>query len=398
MKWNLRKVWLIAHRWLGLTIGLLFAFAGLTGSLIVFDHAIDEWLNSGMMLTRHQGTQKSVSEIIAATEQVAPTAGRITNIHYPRTANGTFTLHFRDPQQSNKAETTEVFVDPITAEVQGKRVRDSGLMAVIYRLHASLLSGEAGKSLLGGIALVSLVSIISGLLLWCPLIRSGLRHGLSIRRRLFVYDLHKSLGAIFSALLLLIVVTGIYLTLPKLVKPLVTAFSAETKLPGKVKSQPAEKGAKPIGPDAAARVAQDVMPGCRLMSIELPAKPDDAYRVFVRQRSEVGDLRGVGRVWVDQYRGDVLATRDWTKFTFADTYFRIQLALHSGDAFGLLGRCLFCAVGLLPSVLYVTGFMMWRRRHKRTSTPRTVETSQRASLDQGANERNTTADLVTAQS
>jgi uncharacterized iron-regulated membrane protein len=376
MKLKLRRVWLMVHRWLGLTVGLLFAFAGLTGSVIVFDHAIDEWLNSAMMVTRHEGSQRSVAEIIAAAEQAAPAPGRIVNVHYPRIEKGTFTLHFRDPQQSNKAETTEVFVDPITAEVLGQRVRDSGLMAAIYRLHSTLLAGDTGKGLLGGLALLSLVSISSGLVLWWPLIRRGIRIGIGIRSGMVVYDLHKSLGGLFSPILLLIVVTGVYLTLPKLVKPLITAFSKETKLPTKVKSKPREPGMQAIGPDAAAQVAQQTMPGCRLMSIELPLKADDAYRVFVRQSGEVGELRGVGRVWVDQYQGNCLATRDWRTFTIADTYFRIQLALHSGDAFGLLGRWLFCLAGLVPSVLYVTGFIMWRRRSKLTSAALSIEASR----------------------
>jgi uncharacterized iron-regulated membrane protein len=216
-----------------------------------------------------------------------------------------------------------------------------------------------------------LVSLGSGLLLWWPLIRKGFWTGLGIRRRLLTYDLHKSMGGVSVLILLLIVSTAVYLTLPGMVKPLVKAISAETKLPERVKST-LSPGAAAIGPDAAVRVAERVMPGCRPMSIDLPNKKDDSYRVFVRQHGEVGQQRGVGRVWVDQYNGDCLAMRDWGKFTFADTYFRIQLALHSGDAFGLCGRWLFCVVGLVPCGLYVTGFVMWRRRHRmsrRSSAP-----------------------------
>ncbi|HEY4260823.1 MAG TPA: PepSY-associated TM helix domain-containing protein [Schlesneria sp.] len=393
MKLYLRRVWLTVHRWLGLTVGLLFAFAGLTGSVIVFDHAIDEWLNSAMMVTRHEGSQRSVAEIITAAEQAPAAPGRIVNVHYPRVDKGTFTLHFRDPQQSNKAETTEVFVDPITAEVLGQRVRDSGLMAVIYKLHSTLLAGDTGKGLLGGLALLSFVSISSGLVLWWPLIRKGIRIGIGIRSRMFVYDLHKSLGGLFSPILLLIVITGVYLTLPKLVKPLIVAFSKETKLPNKVKSKPREAGTQAIGPDAAAQVAVETMPGCRLMSIELPLKADDSYRVFVRQSGEVGQLRGVGRVWVDQYRKDCLATRDWRNYTMADTYFRIQLALHSGDAFGLLGRWMFCLAGLVPSVLYITGFIMWRRRAKLPPTSVPILLTRHIELEVVTTEIYATADI-----
>lgn len=365
MTWNLRKAWLTVHRWLGLTAGLLFAACGLTGSLIVFDHALDERINAGLMLTRHRGTQLPVAEIVAAVDAASPASGRIANVFYPRVPDGTFTVHVRESDKSSPAETVEVFVDPVTAEILGQRTRDSGLMAGVYRLHSTLLAGEPGKWVLGGLALLMFVSVSSGLWLWWPLIWKGLRIGLGIRPRMLVYDVHKSIGALTAPILLLIVVTAVYLTLPGLIKPLIRSISSETRLPTKVKSTVPERGRLPIDPDVAARVAQETMPGCRLMSIEFPVKADDAYRVFVRQQGEVGELRGVGRVWVDQYSGACLATRDWRKFTFADTFFRIQLALHSGDAFGLAGRWLFCLAGLSPTVLYVTGFVLWRRRSRR---------------------------------
>jgi uncharacterized iron-regulated membrane protein len=60
MPLQVRKVWLNVHRWLGLTIGLLFAFSGLTGSFIVFNLALDESLNSSLKLTHKQGPQLPV--------------------------------------------------------------------------------------------------------------------------------------------------------------------------------------------------------------------------------------------------------------------------------------------------------------------------------------------------
>ncbi len=381
MSLKLRKVWLTVHRWLGLTAGLLFVLSGLTGSAIVFDHALDERLNASLMRSQQAGDLRPLADVVAAVQGQLLDGQQMVSLHYPRVAGGTYTVHVRNSHVRNskasrdqaavgKTEMTELFVDPVTTEILGQRVRNSGLMADIYRLHATLLSGATGEIILGTLALLVLVSLTSGLLLWWPLVRQGLRTGLAIRRRLLIYDLHKSLGAVSAPVLLLVTATGVYFTLPGLIKPFVTAFSPETRLPRQVKSAPAQPGAAPIGPDAAAAVATTIMPGCRLMSVELPARPEDAYRVFVRQAGEVGDLRGVGRVWVDQYTGECLATRDWNRFTFADTFFRIQLALHSGDAFGLAGRWLFCLAGFAPAVLYVTGFILWRKNRKARQLPR----------------------------
>jgi uncharacterized iron-regulated membrane protein len=42
---DLRAVWVQIHLWLGLTLGVLGAVLGVSGSLLVYDHAIDAWLN-----------------------------------------------------------------------------------------------------------------------------------------------------------------------------------------------------------------------------------------------------------------------------------------------------------------------------------------------------------------
>lgn len=361
---RLRKIWLKIHLVLGLTAGFLFAFAGLTGSLLVFDHALDERLNDGLMLTRNRGEQKRLAEIVKSAEASPLAAGRASGVTYPRTIDGVFTVSFRQKQENSEPRITELFVDPVTAEVLGERERGAGVMAWIYTLHSTLFVGDVGKGILGGLAILVIVSIVTGVLLWWPLLKAGVRVAFSIRATKRNYDLHKASGIFFTPILFLIAFTGIHLTLPWIVRPVVTSVSAETKLPQKAKADPAKLNppGKKLDADQAANIAVAAMTGCRLMSVELPVGKEDSYRVFVRQVGEVGDLRGVGRVWVDPYSGDVLATRDWNKFTLADTYFRVQLALHNGDAFGLVGRWLFCVAGLMPAVLYVTGFVMWWRK------------------------------------
>jgi len=380
---RLRHLWLKVHLYLGLTVGLLFALTGLTGSLIVFDHALDEQLNAEMLLTRNTGPRKSLAEIVLAAEASGLAPGRGTSVVYPRVENGTFAVYFK-PAGANAAEAPipEVFVDPVTGEALGARIRGSGLMETIYRLHSSLWSGKTGQAIQGGMAALVLISIGTGLILWWPLRRAGWRTAVGIRRRKLNFDLHKVGGVFFTPVLFLIAFTGVHLAWPAVVRPVVTAFLPETKLPQKVKSLPPASRGPGLGPDEAMEVAERTMPECRPMMLELPAGKEDSYRAFVRQVGEVGELRGVGRVWVDRYSGEVLATRDWTRFTAADTYLRVQLALHSGDAFGMAGRWLLCVSGLVPALLYGTGFALWWRkqvsRRRQLARARQIEPAGRA--------------------
>ncbi|MGH8479080.1 MAG: PepSY domain-containing protein [Gammaproteobacteria bacterium] len=40
-----REVWIRLHRYAGLAMALFLTIAGLTGSMIAFNHELDEWLN-----------------------------------------------------------------------------------------------------------------------------------------------------------------------------------------------------------------------------------------------------------------------------------------------------------------------------------------------------------------
>ncbi len=40
-----RSRWFSVHRWLGIVLGAWFALVGITGSLLVYEDPIDEWLN-----------------------------------------------------------------------------------------------------------------------------------------------------------------------------------------------------------------------------------------------------------------------------------------------------------------------------------------------------------------
>jgi uncharacterized iron-regulated membrane protein len=61
----------------------------------------------------------------------------------------------------------------------------------------------------------------------------------------------------------------------------------------------------------------------------------------------------------------VLAVRDERRDSGGDTLLAWLHPLHSGEAFGLVGRWLAFVSGLLPAALFVTGLWRWSGRRKR---------------------------------
>lgn len=361
---RLRKAWLVAHRWIGLTVGLLYVLIGLSGSVLVFDHAIDEWLNPGLLLTEGAGARRPLQEIIDAAEQDFD--GQALSVTKPRVDNGVWTVWFSSGSRE-QPRFTAVHVDPYTARVTGQRVWGQDLLSWIYRLHFQLLAGRAGAVIIGLTGVILMLSLASGLYLWWPLWKHSWRAAFAIRSGpRFNYDLHKTLGIGSLAFLLVLSFTGVYMEFPDWVKPLVTVFSDETSPPEDLRSN-GLLTRQPISPDEALEIARQYFPHAAFDHLHPPEGPDGTYEVAFRQPDEVQESFGRSQVFLDQYTGEVLALRNPDDFTPADTFLAWQFPLHSGEAFGLIGRWVVFFSGLTPAGLYASGFLMWRRRRHRRS-------------------------------
>ena len=355
---RLRKLWLSFHRWLGLTVGLLFVLLGLTGSALVFDHAIDEWLNPELLLSQTSAPSRPLSELLAAAEEATPEP--VAAMSRPRVRDGVWTAWVQTGTEDDP-EWTQVYVDPATATVTGTRVWGTDLMGTIYRLHYTLLGGDAGAVVVGLAGIVLIVSVISGLYLWWPLLRNGWRAAFVIRRDArFTYDLHKTVGVVSSLLLVVIAFTGVYMTFPEWIKPAVRVFSEDTPPLGELKAHRATDGA-PLLPEEALAIAQQRFPEATFDHFH-PAGNDGVYEMAFRQSGEIQRSYGRTQVFVDPQTGEIVAERDTHNATAADSFIAAQFPLHNGEAFGLVGRWIVFFSGLAPSVLYVTGCMLWWRR------------------------------------
>jgi uncharacterized iron-regulated membrane protein len=74
------------------------------------------------------------------------------------------------------------------------------------------------------------------------------------------------------------------------------------------------------------------------------------------------DNDGARRIMLDARTGRIVANRHWADGTPGDTVLAWQLPLHSGQAFGLLGRVLVLLAGIATCSLVVTGYAMWWRK------------------------------------
>ena len=101
----------------------------------------------------------------------------------------------------------------------------------------------------------------------------------------------------------------------------------------------------------------------------LPSSPTGVYVVGKQSESEPNRTKTYRNVGVDQYTGQVLQVQDRAAFTAGERFLEWLFPLHSGEAFGAIGRPLTLLIGVVPLALFVTGFLRWRQKRRGRAPP-----------------------------
>ncbi|AOS97081.1 PepSY-associated TM helix [Microbulbifer aggregans] len=359
----MRRSFFILHKYAGLTLGLLLSLIGLTGSLLVFDHALDEKLAPETVTFAPSNNPASYSEVLAAAQAAVPGNPQPVRLMTPRQPGSPHVIRFPSPEGAPGP--IEVSVSPTDAEVLAVRGWGKYTMSWIYRLHYTLLAGSTGKTIVGLMGLLLLVFCVTGVVLWWP--RKGRwRRALVIRRdrnrfRLF-FDLHKVLGIYFLPLLLLIAFSGVTMVFPKEADAVVGSLLPMEARPTLPRSR-TDQGT-PLDPETIVALGHEAFPGGELKRIYLPRDAGDTYGLSFRAAGEPWQNYGASFVRLDQYSGEILLKQDVTSIPLGNQVVRWQFPLHNGDALGLFGRWLILLTGLVPSLLFGTGIYLWWKKHK----------------------------------
>lgn len=354
------------HLWLGLSIGALFALAGLTGSLLVFYPEIDAALSPALRAVPAGTRPASWQAVVDTLHREHPARTGAWRIEVAE-GGGAIPVRYYTPKETKKRDFAPllVWIDPVRQTTIRTGFWGDTLFTWIYDLHYRLLLEKPGGVAMGIAGIVMLALIASGLWAWWPR-RDGWRRALHFKRRAApirrLYDWHKLTGIGALVLLLVVTGTGVLLDLPDQVRPLLARVSPlfETPKPAVVPA------GKPLPIDALVGIARHRFPDGQLAWIETPARPSAPIRINLARPGEPSRRFPRTNVWLDPYTGRILTVRDGLAERGGDVLLNWLHPLHGGEAFGLAGRLLALVAGLAPIALFVTGLLRWWRRRPRT--------------------------------
>lgn len=375
---RVRGVLFQIHLWTGLVLCAPLVVIGLTGSVLVFHHELNDILLPKMPIAS-LGEAKSPGALLEAAAAVAPRELRATFVSIDEEQGKPARVRFQMPGQQPGPGATglQVFLDPSTASVIGtyERLGMVEPLSTLHRLHGNfLIAGRDGRELVGWFGVAMLGLGMTGLVLWWPkagkwrqafLVKRGAR-GLRLHR-----DLHGAAGIWMWLVFVVVSFTGVFIAFPQTV-----TAGIHMVFPGRdlratanaIKVKPIEVGSSMALDDAVA-IAAAAVPGTRFYFAQLPQKSDQPLRIAL-----IGPDYRHGQpfvtAFIDPWTAQIIELRDPRQFTAGETIQAWQRALHEGEGAGWIYKILVFFSGLLPLLFSATGATMWvlKRRAKRPAT------------------------------
>jgi len=366
-----QSLWFPVHKWLGIVLGLWFALIGLSGSVLVYEDAVDAWLNPDLLTSRSRGPWIA-PETILRQANAEHDLGRVDRIRPPAADDEVYRLRLvTAPTRGGREERIEATFDPVTGQLLGTRGTETlgldrrHLIKTLYEFHRNVLLGTAGSNLVGIAGFALLASVVTGLVLAIPKKRAGWARLVWINLRAsatrIAFDLHRSVGAIFLLLLLLTTITGATLVYLNYVRDLVSVFSKVATFPTIPWRQGSPDDLAPFA-DIVARV-RAAHPDRRIAEIHIPQKATAGYLFYLHRAGDEYRL-GDTIVWAHPVTGELLVERSDRTRNAGETLMHWLFPLHSGTAFGSGGMLAMCLTGLTPLLLVVTGLWVWLKKRR----------------------------------
>jgi len=343
------------HLWTAVSSGLFFVVLAVSGCLLGFQEKIDRALHFRLYEVSPASQYLPLSEILYFVGKAHPTDD-VVAVLMPVSPRDAWSVALPSGIAS---------IDPYTGRVLGLRQRGTTFVGVISQIHVSLACGRIGRTAVRWIDFAALVLLLSGIQLWWPIRRIGIRGrpitGQPARAtRRFWVDVHNSVGAFSFVILLVLVATGAVLSCEGSVVWSLDWLSRHDTRSAAILVRPSE-GTPFVSVDRALAIAKATLPGAVPTRMQMPAY-GGTYKIEMTSLVQFGsDVTET--ITLDPYSDKVLADDSPRNASLAERVLTTTAALHTGSLFGLPGRVAMALASLLVALQAWSGAMMlWKRR------------------------------------
>lgn len=349
---RLRRILVSVHKWIGLCLAVFLLLQAVSGALLIYRaEIVDALAGSGTSVSEVHIPHASLSFILASGQQHYP--GRdVTRVDFPRRQGGVYLLHLKD---RHSGAVTHAVMEPASATFSEPAV--AKIMHWLFEWHHEFFAGRVGTWFVGAMGVLLVTSVITGVVIWWPGLRRlapGLRVSVKGPAARTLFELHRTIGALAAAGLLLAATTGAILAFGPILRP---AFGVASVTP----AAPVDVRATALAPDKLLALAEREFPGSRVRDVRFGQPGNRLQRVVMHRAGDAG-AKPPHQVWLDPYQGVVTARQDSRAMAANETFFAWMYPLHTQYALSGAGRVLALLSGLALIGLTVLGILLWAKR------------------------------------
>ncbi|HET8880742.1 MAG TPA: PepSY-associated TM helix domain-containing protein [Solimonas sp.] len=373
-RWFRFNLWL--HRWASLVATLPFLVLCLTGTVLIFHEEIDAALGVVPSAQRSDAPHRPIAEGVANVLAAHPGERALSIGIDPENHPGVLLVVTAAAGETTFDHAKLRFAELATAQPIGESDPDKTLTGFLLELHSQWFLGPVGEVIGALIALLVLLSLLSGLVVYAPYVKriafGVLRRGKDAR--LLQLDLHNFIGAIVLGWALVVTVTGFLLGFSTIALMVWQATAL-----GEIRTQAAGMTAvDPLHPPAdvdraIASALANAGPDRRITSVIFPGTNFSTprhYTVLLSGKSGIEQRLFTASI-VDAESGALVAHDEPPAYLKAII---LSEPLHFGDYGGLPLKLLWTACTWLTLFITANGAWLWWNRRRRRM-PKAVTTN-----------------------
>lgn len=344
------------HKLSGLTLGILIFLLAFSGVLITFREELLPVVYSEFRVVPGESELRPEIQIRKAQEYLGDRA--VTNFYANGEADEASLILFRDYTKS----LPEILVmNPYSGDVIGEMPLIKNIFAVALFFHANFFLGKTGEWLVGILGLILVVFVISGIYIWLPKINIRNKLKLTFSGKVSHQKLHHQIGLLLSLPLIISALTG-FLTVFDLSYVLMKNLRNDPVRPEELTKVTAcnfENDMSAIGTLNETHLKN-------LISIHLCGKKNAYLRVSYGV-SDRHPTNGYSRILIDPETQKIVQSFDSKQDPGSWNIKRLFIyPLHSGELFGLFGKTIVFLSGLGLMLIFITGLLLTLHRAKRS--------------------------------
>jgi uncharacterized iron-regulated membrane protein len=346
-----------AHKWLGLFSGFFLLIYGISGSVLVYKDQLEQFFYQKPI----QSSQKSLNlDVIykIITEKypnldgfawVNPNAS--PNIPYH------FRLYLNDARLISYdlgALTMNQYTGEVLRHGRGDDL-EVGWIEWIFQLHFSLHLGMPGTAFSSIVALIMLLSMFTGALIFRKKLFKTLLFKEKFRTKngiVIMSGLHRYVGVWSLVLNSIVFFSGFWMNL--------FSFYPQT---WKNETIPTPLNHTPKGSFQEMFLeARHLKPDFEFSYIYFPTQKDKKFKIRGKTHHESNLFSSANSMVFDPETQQFLEVKSWQNSSFSEKFDALMFSLHSGSFGGNFLKIIYILLGLTPAFLTVSGYFLWIKR------------------------------------